>query len=221
MKIVSWNCKCGFTKEKAKDIEVYGADVLVIQECRQTDFDQEKSEWTSHDFYCDEEDSKLGVAVFSKKYVITRDDKTFNKENRYVIPYNITGTEKPFALYSVWTKKPDKASNYHTSVYNVLKELPLPAEQIIFIGDFNTGSIQGTSNANWYEGLYREFAMKDFMNCANGQEWVPTFFRGNNSWLDDHCFASTDFQVISFGIGNFDYWRKYSDHCPIIIDFDF
>jgi endonuclease/exonuclease/phosphatase family metal-dependent hydrolase len=221
MKIVSWNCHDGFLKEKAKAIEVFGADVLVIQECKITDFDQEKTNWSSYDFYCDEIDSNLGIAIFSNKYVINRDEKRLNKENRYVIPYNITGTEKSFVLYSVWTKKPlDKNSIYLTPVYKVLRDLP-STELSVFIGDFNTGSIQGANNAHWYEDLDHEFATKGFMNCASGQEWIPTFYRGPKSWLDDHCFASTGFHVISFGIGNYDYWRKYSDHVPIIVDFDF
>jgi len=233
MRIVSWNCRNGFTFDttgtfyKPKAISFYNADILVIQECKEDDFNKVKNEWSLNsslsDFYIDkEETSNLGVAVFSNKYEIARDE-SFKKENRYVIPYNIYGAEKPFVLYAVWTKKPPRDSNYLAPVYNVLKEIQESTDPIIFIGDFNTGSIQGANNACWYEDLYDAFARKGFINCANGQEWVPTFFRGNKSWLDDHCFASADFQdkVISFGIGNYDYWRNYSDHCPIIIDFNF
>ena len=222
LRIVSWNCRNGFTPDKVKAIGFYDADIFVIQECKKTDYELEKKNWSSHDFYIDkEEKSNLGVTVFSNKYRIDR-DKSFKEENRYVIPYNITGAEKLFLLYAVWTKKPlTKNSIYLAPVYNVLKELPLYTERIIFIGDFNTGSIQGASNAHWYEDLDNALAEKNFINCASGQEWVPTFFRGNKSWLDDHCFASSDFRerVISFGIGNYDYWRKYSDHCPIAVDF--
>ena len=220
MRIVSWNCHYGFTPEKAQAINVFGADILVIQECTQTDYDKEKSEWSSHDFYCDGEDSNLGVAILSNKFVIARDD--FDKKNRYVIPYKITGAKESFVLYAVWTKKPlDNKSSYHTPVYKVLSGLSSPNENTIFIGDFNTGSIQGATNAHWYDELKCEFENKDFVNCANEQEWMPTFFRGNSFWLDDHCFATNDSKIISFGIGNSNYWRKYSDHCPIIVDFDF
>jgi len=223
MKIVSWNCCNGFIPDKTKAIKFFNADILVIQECKESDFELEKTNWSSHDYYCDGKDSDRGIAIFTKKYVIDRNLKYFKEENRYVIPYNITGAEKPFILNAVWTKKPPRDSTYLTPVYNVLEEIHASTNPIIFIGDFNTGSIQGANNAHWYEDLYDSFARKGFINCASGQEWVPTFFRGNKSWLDDHCFASRDFQekIISFGIGNYDYWRNYSDHCPIIIDFNF
>ena len=215
MRIVSWNCRNGFGPKKAETINIFGADILVIQECTQTDYDREKSKWSSHGFHCDEKDSNLGVGVFSKEIKIVKG--MVDEGNRYVVPYTITGA-KGFVLYAVWTKKPpDSKSNYHTPVYNVLRGLPSP-KNTIFIGDFNTGSIQGAINAHWYDELKDNFTKKEFLNCANGQEWSPTFFKGNSSWLDDHCFATADFKVISFGIGNRDYWQEYSDHCPIIVD---
>jgi endonuclease/exonuclease/phosphatase family metal-dependent hydrolase len=217
MKIVSWNCKNGFTAEKQEAINIFGADILVIQECTQTDFDKELKRFLPN-FHCDGNDSNLGVAVFSKDFKINKDKA--DVKNRYVVPFSITGAKETFYLYAVWTKKPLlNKSNYHTPVYRVLDKLP-SHKNTIFIGDFNTGSIQGAGNAHWYEKLKDEFEKKEFLNCANGQEWSPTFFKGNSSWLDDHCFAKTEFDVISFGIGNPDYWRKYSDHCPIIVDFD-
>ena len=222
MRIVSWNCRNGFTAGKQEAINIFGADILVIQECTQTDYDREKSKWSSHDYYRDDEEkSNLGVALFSKKFTLIK-ETGFDKKNRYVIPYKITGAKEPFVLYTVWTKKPtNNNSNYHTPVNNVLSGLSSPPiENTIFIGDFNTGSIQGAANAHWYDELEYTFAKKGFLNCADEQEWVPTFFRGRRSWLDDHCFATTDLKVISFGIGNTDYWLKQSDHCPIIVDFD-
>jgi endonuclease/exonuclease/phosphatase family metal-dependent hydrolase len=93
----------------------------------------------------------------------------------------------------------------------------------IAIGDFNTGSVEGANSAGWYKKLREKFLEKRLYNCAGNQEWAPTFFRGNGSWLDDHCFAAEPLysNVLAFGMGNTDYWRKFSDHCPIVIDFDF
>ena len=233
MRIVSWNCcwqQGGFTDEKRKEISKLNPDILIVQECKEDDwkklnYPSEKGHW-----YGDPKDSQsdpnkiLGIGIFcNEKYSI--DCSLFHDKNlsygRYVIPYKITGA-KEFVLYAVWSKKPpDSKSSYHTPINNVLGDLPSLTENSIFIGDFNTGSIQGATNAHWYEDLNKAFKEKNFFNCATGQEWVPTFFRGNRSWLDDHCFATTDFKVNSFDIGNRDYWRKYSDHCPIIVDFDF
>jgi endonuclease/exonuclease/phosphatase family metal-dependent hydrolase len=93
----------------------------------------------------------------------------------------------------------------------------------MIIGDFNTGSIKGSDNEHWYTCLKNKFLGKKIYNCADNQEWAPTFFRGNGSWLDDHCFADESLysKVISFGMGPRNYWNKFSDHCPIVVDFDF
>ena len=120
--------------------------------------------------------------------------------------------DEPFMLMAVWTKKPlDNKSSYHTPVYNALDRLK-EFQRVIFIGDFNTGSVQGAGNAHWYEKLNDRFVKDGFYNCAGSQEWIPTFYRGNGFWLDDHCFASNNLQTVSFGIGNSGYWTEYSDH---------
>jgi endonuclease/exonuclease/phosphatase family metal-dependent hydrolase len=91
---------------------------------------------------------------------------------------------------------------------------------VIFIGDFNTGSILGSYNEKWYNNLKEKFCKVKFHNCAADQVWVPTFYKGNGSWLDDHCFATSKLydEVAFFSIGNPSYWKNYSDHCPIIVD---
>ena len=235
MRIVSWNCcwqKEGFTGEKRNEILKLNPDILIVQECKQDDWKKLNYSSEKGDWYGDDKDSqgdpnkKLGIGIFCKNEKYSIDCSLFRGKDlsnkRYVIPYKITGAKEPFVLYAVWTKKPpDSKSNYHTPVYNVLGDPPSPIENAIFIGDFNTGSIQRATNARWYNDLKYRFAKNGFLNCANGQEWVPTFFRGRSSWLDDHCFATDDFKVISFGIGNRDYWQEYSDHCPIIVDFAF
>jgi endonuclease/exonuclease/phosphatase family metal-dependent hydrolase len=142
---------------------------------------------------------------------------------RYTIPYIVKKMDKEvFTLFSVWTKQGYKY--YHVPILNSLEYFKEKTNTPkILVGDFNTGSQYGNIvTQEYYKFLEKELKIKyKLKNCASSQEWIHTFFRGSNSWLNDHCFASSDFQVISFGIGNFDYWRKYSDHCPIIVDFDF
>jgi len=38
----------------------------------------------------------------------------------------------------------------------------------------------------------------------------------------DYCFASDDMmaKLKNFEIGEFDQWKKYSDHAPIIVEFE-
>jgi exonuclease III len=243
MKIVSWNCGQGFTGDKAVQILKCHPDILVIQECREDDyntivhntsfgFKKENSDWYGDHIEAKADPKKdLGVAVFYTK-PITR--KFIEKnEYRYVLPYSIPSEKQPFILFAVWTKKYKNENNktyedYHEPVFNALevesyKELLKEKTPAIFIGDFNTGSVLGSGNEKWYKGLKEKFCKEKFYNCATDQEWAPTFYRGNGSWLDDHCFATEGLykNVISFSIGNPKYWSGYSDHCPIIVDFDF
>jgi exonuclease III len=171
-------------------------------------------------------DKDLGVGIFCKEnYTISRDFNT-QVENRYVLPFCIKNmTEKSFKLFAVWTKSVDRQkkfyANYHTPVFNALNKKNSKFENSIILGDFNTGADKSDSK-QWYTNLASEMKNAGLKNCAgeDGQELCPTFFRGNGSWLDDHCFASSDIKVISFGIGIRDYWEQYSDHCPIVVDFD-
>jgi exonuclease III len=233
MRIVSWNCRCPFDENKAETIKRFNADILVVQECLIADFNCEKAkkEWNSYDWYADGTEStdpryNRGIGIFCKSEF--KSEQKFDKndtemsEFRYVLPYSITGYGQSLTLFAVWTKGGYK--NYHKPIFDALEyyqKKKLLAD--IIIGDFNTGSCKGSDNAHWYEELKYKLAKNDLVNCAANQEWVPTFYKGKDSLLDDHCFASEGLykNVISFSIGNPNYWSKYSDHCPIIVDFDF
>jgi endonuclease/exonuclease/phosphatase family metal-dependent hydrolase len=237
MRVVSWNCRYGFTTEKLGAIQQLDADILVVQECSEKDwtgFLKPKYGDSSH-WFADGKDSgglperNLGVFILCKEGL---NPEKLYKDNdvkyRYVLPYKINGT-KELTLFAVWTKKPvEKGATYHTPVFNFLKNREyddkiLEDKPALFIGDFNTGSVKSAYSGHWYEELKDKFREKKIYNCAGDQEWAPTFFRGNGAWLDDHCFATESLfsKVISFGMGNADYWCRHSDHCPIIVDFDF
>jgi endonuclease/exonuclease/phosphatase family metal-dependent hydrolase len=237
MRVVSWNCHYGLTKEKLDVVQKFNADILVIQECSEkdwTEFLEPKYGDSSH-WFADGKDSdgspgrNLGILILCKEGL--KPEKLYKDNDvkyRYVLPYKINGKEE-LTLFAVWTKEPvEKDATYHTPVFESLENREYgdkihEDKPALFIGDFNTGSVKGMYNEHWYEVLKDKFREKKIYNCAGDQEWVPTFFRGNGAWLDDHCFATEYLfsKVISFGMGNTDYWRKHSDHCPILVDFDF
>jgi endonuclease/exonuclease/phosphatase family metal-dependent hydrolase len=240
MRIVSWNCcwqKNGFSDKKREEILKLNPDILLIQECKQEDWVKLNYSDKNGHWYGDGKESQgdpnknIGIGIFcNKKYSI--DCSLFKNQDlskmRYALPYLIKTEDKEIlTIFSVWAKK--DFYYYHIPILNSLEFFhKKTCSPIIIVGDFNTGSKYNTRRVfrdhteKYYEFIKNELKTKYLLeNCASWQEWIPTFFRGNNSWLDDHCFASTDFQVISFGLGNFDYWRQYSDHCPIIVDFNF
>jgi len=235
MRIVSWNCcwqKNGFTDEKRNEILKLNPDILLIQECKREEWLKLNYSDNNGHWYGDGKESKgnpdrnHGIGIFcNEKYSI--DCSLFKDQDlskmRYALPYIIKAKDKEiFSIFSIWAKK--DFPYYHVPILNSLEFFYKKTNSpVIIIGDFNTGSnYKNKFTSKYYEFIKKELHIKySLENCASWQEWIPTFFRGNNSWLDDHCFASNDVNVISFGIGNCDYWRKYSDHCPIIVDFDF
>jgi endonuclease/exonuclease/phosphatase family metal-dependent hydrolase len=230
LRVVSWNCRYGFFEDKLRAVEKLDADILVIQECGKTDWEGYlKSKYgPSSDWFSDGKDAAgseerdLGVFVFCKGG--PKPERLYtNAKFRYVLPYKIGG-KIDLTLFAVWTKEKD---NYLGPVLEALKDKDYcdkisGDKPAIVIGDFNTGSVKGSDSEHEYTGLKNKFLEKKLYNCAGDQEWTPTFFRDNGSWLDDHCFANESLcsKLISFGIGSRDYWSKFSDHSPIFVDFD-
>jgi len=238
MRIVSWNCcwqKEGFTEEKRNKILKLNPDILIVQECKQDDWEKlnyssEKGHW-----YGDGKESQgdpnksLGIGIFcNNDYSV--DCSLFQGKNlsnmRYAIPYIIKkNNEEILTVFSVWAKS--GYENYHVPILNSLETFYEKAKSIIVVvGDFNTGSQYGNKeNEHYYKALKNKFDIEYFLrNCAFWQEWLPTFHKENNGnydfYLDDHCFFELPHYVLSFGIGNWFHWSKYSDHMPIIIDLD-
>ncbi|MFP3043764.1 endonuclease/exonuclease/phosphatase family protein [Treponema primitia] len=224
MRIVSWNCHYGFTSEKAKAISEYDADILVLQECTKADYDAQKAEWKYRNWYWDDlnnENSSLGVAIFSNEYKIEF-TVNFDRNWRYVVPYHITGKDTDFVLMAVWTKS--GYTNYHEPIYSVLNSHQGTFETpVLLIGDFNTG--RTVNDESWYNDLVTKLAAKGLKDCGNKK--APTYFRYfdlDRPYQNDYCFASEGFgRIVSFEIGDPKEWIKpeLSDHCPIIVDFEF
>jgi endonuclease/exonuclease/phosphatase family metal-dependent hydrolase len=236
MRIVSWNCcwqKEGFTDEKRNEILKLSPDILIVQECKQGDWEKlnyssEKGHW-----HGDGKEARgnpnynHGIGIFcNEKYSVDTslfkdedEDKVLSKM-RYALPYIIKMKDvEILTIFSIWAKK--DFENYHIPILNSLEYFYEKTNSpIVLAGDFNTGSQYGNEkNKQYYEFIKKELKTKYLLeNCAMWQDWVPTFVKGDNSYLDDHCFTAIDFKVISFGIGNYNYWKKYSDHCPIIVD---
>jgi len=237
MRIVSWNCcwqKKGFTGEKRNEILKLNPDILIVQECKQDDWEKlnyssEKGHW-----YGDGKESQgdpnknLGIGILcNEKYSI--DCSLFRGKDlsnmRYAVPYIIKkGNEEILTIFSVWTKK---IESYHVSILNSLEYFYEKINSpIVLVGDFNTGRQYGNKESGkFYEYIKKELKTKYLIeNCAFWQEWLPTFHNKKNGnydfYLNDHCFYEWRYNVLSFGMGSWLHWSKHSDHIPIIIDFD-
>jgi exonuclease III len=234
MKIVSWNCQNGLGNIKAKIIldEFPYADIFIIQECKRKDIYAFECNWKFKDWYGDDQEySDLGIAVFSKNHVL-KFTTTFNRNFRYVVPYTLKIDKKSLTLFAVWTKP---VPIYYDK--NVTEAAFLPEykdiinNNAIIIGDFNTG--YSDEHPERYLDLCNN--LNGFINCAQKkpEEYKKTYYSNskNKLYVNDFCFVSEnlfsnikEIQILNDWDEN-DYgqksWRGLSDHCPIIVDFEF
>ena len=239
MKIVSWNCRCGFNKKKSELIDKYAADIYVIQECTKEDVENLKDFKIHSIWYGDNIDSKYGVAIFSDAYNIELLPE-MNPDFRYVIPFRIFDENNSFVLFAVWTKDKDKNNNkieYTAPVWEAInydKYKEIYSKNVILIGDFNSNNLWENQYKlkkvpsqqdiiNKLQEYFIKSAYHKYFNCRNGQEKHPTLLWQMNkesAFHIDYCFVSKYFIIKSVQIGSVNEWEKskLSDHCPLIVD---
>ncbi len=234
MKIVSWNCHYGFSDEKYEHIKKFNPDILIVQESTKNDFDRIKKDWSFKNWYNDDifdEKSDLGIAIFSKNHEI-KFTENFNRNYRYVIPYEIHDENgRLFYLFAVWTKE-NGAGSYETNVMKAVKDnlyseyLEQPA---MIIGDYNT------FNEKDYDKMEKSLANCKLINCVENEgvkdkylKYKPTFscFKDRKG-VDDFCFVSEvfnakyciDLEVDDFSqnISGENKYKGLSDHVPLTV----
>jgi exonuclease III len=168
MNIASWNCRYGFTREKAERMKEYDPDILVIPECREMDMKTSGYAENRRDWYGDHKEAEslslsetaqaerdLGIGVFWKEGItITqlpewKDTLCTNSDFRYLVPYRVEGALKPFTLIAVWTKDRIKSDDrdrydYVQKVHKTIdcyQNYDFFKSRVVLIGDFNSNEI--------------------------------------------------------------------------------
>ena len=241
MKIISWNCKFGFTELKASYIEKYNADLYVIQECTYDDIENIKLSKKNCIWYSDNIDSKYGIGIFSDNYKIKLLNE-HNNEFRFIIPFEISNKNTSFILFAVWTKdknKDCKKVEYTEQTWNAInyKEYEkFLKKSIILIGDFNSNNFldkeyirkkvpSHNDIINKLKDYGIESAYHIYNNVIDGNENEPTLLwkmDKENKFHIDYCFISKDINLLKINIGTLSEWEntKLSDHCPLIIELE-
>ena len=244
MKIISWNCRGatdrkGFSKDKLEYITNFKADIYVIQECKEDDID--KLDKKHKKAFCDGIDSNYGIGVFSDKLKITIIPE-HNKDFRYLVPFKVSNDDFEFILFAVWTKEKDKENkktSYTRQVWDAINfdsYIKHLSSSVLLIGDFNSNNRWETdykrdnvpSHQEIIDKLFEydiESAYHKYYKCENGKEKDPTelyMMDINKKYHVDYCFLSNNFKLKEVKIGNLTEWAnaKYSDHCPISVEFD-
>jgi hypothetical protein len=148
--------------------------------------------WKYKNWYNDDlnnEESELGVAIFSNDYKIEFTN-IFNRKCRYVIPYNVIGPFD-FTLFAVWTKK--SPFYYDNNIIQALRSQEysdLIKEKAIVIGDFNTFVKE---NNDRLENLEKK--LDPFINCTKDK--TATYYDSSHGYgIDDFCFVSKNIMAI-------------------------
>ena len=123
MKLISWNIHNGLTENKYSHINSMNPDILILLECKSSDFEYYKNNYESAYWYNDtlyDNKSNLGIALFSNKYTFEF-APNFNRNYRYVIPIIVKDSvKKLFTLFVVWTKK--EPFTYSNNVTNAVSD---------------------------------------------------------------------------------------------------
>jgi len=236
MRLITWNCQGAFRK-KADVILALKPDILVVQECEHPDKLQFNSTTAlPNDSLWFGDNKHKGLGIFSYgKYKFQLHDK-YNDQIKFIVPVSVTGGELDFTLFAIWANNMhEPKEQYIEQVWkavNYYDEL-LTEKQTILIGDFNSNKIwDSTHKSGNHSSVVDKLAEKGiisayhkFFEQEQGKEIHPTFHlqRNNNKpYHIDYCFMTTITyeKVKQIEVGTYDDWIKYSDHLPLIVDFE-
>jgi exonuclease III len=238
MIITTWNCCCGFTREKAeKLIKEFPSDIYIIQECRDQDryFLSEIFKFTN--WYGDNTEydatsgkGDLGIGIFSNNYCITL-QYYHNKNIRYFVPFKAFDSKQEFIIYAVWTKKEKCNFPYIGQVIEGLKEKKYDnLSKSIVIGDFNT-DINYANEKKYFEEMIKLFNAKELKSCYHVFNQIEFGVDQEiNTYKDighvDYCFVPKDWSIINVKTGEHEKWYQNQwrisensiDHIPMQIE---
>jgi exodeoxyribonuclease III len=236
MKIITWNCNMAFRK-KAAIILKHKPDIVVVQECEHPDklkFTTGTPEPTDMLWIGDNENKGLGIFSYSNfKFKL---HKTHNPALKLIAPIKVSNGDINFMLYAIWANNPkDKDGQYITQVWKALTYYSknIKNKKTILIGDFNSNTIwdkprrEGNHSnvvkhleAKKIHSVYHTHYIQD-----QGKESHPTYYlyrHKDKPYHLDYCFASIDMmsRLQTVEVGDFNFWKNYSDHVPLIISFE-
>jgi exonuclease III len=234
MRIVSWNCNGAF-RNKYTVLFDLKADIYVIQECENPSESRNKNyeEWAANHLWAGDNKNK-GLGVFASSNV---EIKSLNWSNeyeghsvKYFLPCLINND---FQLLAVWAHKNNSPNfGYIGQLWKYIQLNKSNFKKIIITGDFNSNSIWDQWDRWWnhsdvvkelhklgIESLYHKR-----YNEEHGKESKATFFLHRNMkkpYHIDYSFACCDIydKMITIDIKDYNAWKKYSDHAPLLADF--
>lgn len=235
MRLITWNCNMAFRK-KACVILAHKPDVLIVPECEHPDkLDFDPTLLQPTDVLWFGSNKNKGLCIFSYGNFRLKLLRNHNPELKLIVPIAVTGGDSTFTLYAIWANNPaDPDGQYVEQVWKAIHyyDRGLRSKQTVLIGDFNSNTIWDKKyRAGNHSTVVKRLEEKGIFSCyhlhhkqTQGKEEHPTFYlyqHKDKPYHLDYCFASKAMieKLQSVEIGDYDFWKPYSDHVPVIVTF--
>lgn len=213
----------------------YQPDLLIIPECEHADKVVFPTSPTSVVWYGNNQHKGLGVFSFGnyKLELLGHHEPSF----KTILPIKVSGGDVDFTLFAIWANNPqDKGNQYVGQIWKAVHhyEYLIKPQRTILIGDFNSNSVwDKPRRIGNHTHLVNILALKQiksvyhhYFDQVHGNERHSTFNLYKNATKPyhlDYCFVSEDFieKLDYVEVGHFEKWKTYSDHMPLIINFNF
>lgn len=223
-------------RKKAAFILTHKPDILIIPECEHPDKLQfNPTVPTPNDMLWFGDNKNKGLGIFSYNGFTLKLIRNHNPELKMIIPIAVKGNDVKLTLYAIWANNPhDPDGQYVEQVWKAIHhyDKKLSNKQTILVGDFNSNTIWDRKyRAGNHSNVVKRLEKKGIFSCYHlyhkqiqGKEEHPTFYlykHKDKPYHLDYCFASTDMidKIESVEIGDYEFWKQYSDHVPVIVTF--
>lgn len=225
-------------RNKAKHIFAHNPDILTVPECE----NEVKLKFTDelkvpNDIIWHGKNPNKGIGIFAFNNYKLKLLDCHNPNIKNVLPISVTNGNINFILFAIWANNPeDKDGAYVTQIWKAINyyEKLLSENNTILVGDFNSNTIwdkpRRIGNHSTVVAKLEEKQIfstyHKFFNQVQGEEEHPTLYmyrHRDKPYHIDYCFASLYFieNLKSVEIGKYEDWSIYSDHKPLIVEFNF
>lgn len=223
-------------RKKAALILAHEPDILIVPECEHPDklkFDDGVKKPT--DMLWFGSNPNKGLGIFSYSNFTFRLMRNHNPHLKMIVPIAVKGGSLDFTLYAVWANNPaDPDGQYVEQVWKALLhyDKKLRSKQTMLAGDFNSNTIWDRKYREGnHSNVVKRLEEKGIFSCYHlhhrqiqGKEAHPTFYlyrHKDKPYHLDYCFASADMadKIMSVEIGDYEYWKAYSDHVPVMVTY--
>ncbi len=224
-------------RKKADFILAYKPDILIVPECEHPDkllLTSNTSKPTDILWFGKNKNKGLGIFSYSNFRFTVLDNH--NQDLQMIIPITVSNGALTFNLFAIWANNPtDSDGQYIEQVWKAVHHYSdlLSDTKTILVGDFNSNTIWDRKNrvgnhsdvVKFLEdkGIFSTYHLH--RKQIQGTEEHPTLYlyrHKDKPYHIDYCFASKDLCniVSSVEIGDFHEWIKYSDHVPVVVNFE-